>query len=87
MILKLKNTNFKYNKISNCQYKRPISIENIDFNEIVVPNKISFDKKDFKFFIGYKDAKKTRPLCRFLPKMSAYREDLEKPKYVFFDKR
>ena len=28
----------------------------------------------FKYFIGYKDAKKVRPLCAFLPKMSAYRK-------------
>ena len=40
------------------QYKRPISIDNIDFNKIVVSNKTSFDKKDFKYFIGYKDPKK-----------------------------
>ena len=25
-------------------------------------------KKGFKYFIGYKDANKTRPLCIFLPK-------------------
>ena len=29
------------------QYKRPISIDNIDFNKIVVSNKTSFDKKGF----------------------------------------
>ena len=60
------------------QYKRPISIDNIDFNKIVVSNKISFDKKDFKYFIGYKDAKEIRPLCIFLPKMSVYRKDFGK---------
>ena len=27
------------------QYKRPISIKNIDINKIVVPNKASFGKK------------------------------------------
>ena len=32
--------------------------DNIDVNEIVVFNMISFDKKDFKYFIGYKDGKK-----------------------------
>ena len=40
------------------QYKRPILIDNIDVNKIVVSNKISFGKNDFKYFIGYKDAKK-----------------------------
>ena len=40
------------------QYKRPISIKNIDVNKIVVSNKVSFGTKGFKFFIGLKDAKK-----------------------------
>ena len=34
------------------QHIRPISIDNIDVNKIVVSN-----KNDFKYFIGYKDAK------------------------------
>ena len=29
------------------QYKRPISIKNIDINKIVVPNKVFFGKKRF----------------------------------------
>ena len=40
------------------QYKKPISIKNIDINKIVVSNKVSFSKEGFKYFIGYKDAKK-----------------------------
>ena len=30
----------------------------MDINKIVVSNKVSFCKKGFKYFIGYKDAKK-----------------------------
>ena len=51
MILKLKNHKFH-------QYKGPILIKNIDINKIVIHNKISFNKPVFKYFIGYKDAKK-----------------------------
>ena len=51
MILKLKNTNFSNIKVL-------FSIDNVDINKIVVSNKVSFSKKDFKYFIGYKDAKK-----------------------------
>ena len=40
------------------QHKELISIKNIDINKIVVSNKVSFGKKGFKCFIGYKDAKK-----------------------------
>ena len=53
--------------------------KNIDINKIVVSNKVSFGKKGFKYFIGYKDAK-IRPLCIFLPKMSAYRRDFDETK-------
>ena len=41
-------------------------------------------KKGFKFFIGYKDAKKIRPLCILLPKMSAYRKDFDETKSMSF---
>ena len=40
------------------QHKGPISIKNIAINKIVVSNNVSFNKKGFKQFIGYKDAKK-----------------------------
>ena len=40
------------------QYKSPFLIDNIDVNKIVVSNKISFCKKDFGYFIGYKLLKK-----------------------------
>ena len=66
------------------QHKRPISIKNIDINKIVVSNKVSFGKKGFTYFIGFKDNKKVRPLCIFLPKMSAYRKDFDKTKYISF---
>ena len=38
------------------QFKKPISIKNIDINKIVVSNKVPLGKKCFKYFIGYKDA-------------------------------
>ena len=41
------------------QHKRPISIKKC---KIEVSNKVFFGKKVFKYFIGYKDAKKIR-LC------------------------
>ena len=52
------------------QDKSPILISNIDINEIVVSNKFPFAKMDFKYFIGHKDNKETRPLCIFFPEMS-----------------
>ena len=48
--------------------KGRILIKNIDINKIVVSNKVSIIKK------GFKDIE-IRTLCKFLPKMSAHRED------------
>ena len=58
MMLKLKNTN-----LTN------ILMKNIDINKIAVFIKVLFDKKDFKYFIGYKDVLKSRPLCILFPKV------------------
>ena len=66
------------------QHKEPISIKNIDINKITAYNKVSFRKKGFKCFIGYKDAKKIRPLCILLPKMTAYRKDFDETKHMSF---
>ena len=65
-------------------YKRPISMKNIDINKIVVSEKTFFGKKSSKYFTGYKDARKTRPLCIFLPKISVYRRDFYGTKYMSF---
>ena len=53
------------------QYKRPISTKNIEINQIVVSNKVSFGKKGFQ---------KTRPLCIFFP----HRRDFDETKYMSF---
>ena len=55
-IIKFDDTEIEIYKFH--QYERPISIDNINANKIIVSNKISFGKNDFKYFIGYKDAKK-----------------------------
>ena len=87
-IIKFDDT--KIGKSNFHQYKSSNLINNIDkivneiVNKIVVSNKISFGKKDFKYFIGYKDANKIRPLCIFLPKMSAYRRYFDKTKCMPF---
>ena len=41
-------------------------------------------KKGFKYFTGYKDTKKIKSLCVFLPKMTAYRKGFNESKYVSF---
>ena len=38
------------------QHESPISITNININEIIVSNKLPFGKNVFKYFIAYRDA-------------------------------
>ena len=64
------------------QYKEPILIKNRDINKIIVSNEVSFGKKRCKYFIDYKDAKKLRPLCIFLLKMTAYRKYFDETKFI-----
>ena len=60
-------------------------IDNIDLNKIVVSNKVSFGKQDFKYFIGYKDAKKVGLYAYVysFQKCNAYRRDFDETKYMF----
>ena len=55
-IIKFDDTEIEIYKFH--QHKSPILTGNINNNKIVVSNEVSFGKKDFKYFIGYKDAKK-----------------------------
>ena len=55
-------------------------IINIDINKLVVSSKLSFCKQDFRYFIGYIEDKKNRPLCIFLSKTSEYIKDFGKNK-------
>ena len=56
----------------------------MDINKRFVSDKVSFWKKGFKYFIGYKDSKKIRPLCIFVLKISAYRKDFDDTRYISF---
>ena len=66
-IIKIGDIDIKKEKLH--QHKRPVSKKNIDIQKVIIGNNVSFCKKGFKYFIGYKDAMKIRPLCILLPKM------------------
>ena len=59
-------------------------VNNIDINKIVVSNKLPFDKKDFKDFIGCKDAAKIKSLWLFRPRMSIYKIYFDKTRCISF---
>ena len=64
-IIKFDDTEIEKCKFQQC--KRSILINDININKIVVSNKFSFGKQDFKYFMGCKNSKKIRPLCIFCP--------------------
>ena len=47
-------------------------------------NKFPFGKQDFKYFIGYKDSKKIRPLLIFRPQMNIYNFFFHKTECIYF---
>ena len=80
-IIKFGDIEIKKQKLH--QHKRPILKKYINFNKIVVSDKVSFGKKKhFKYFIGYKDAE-IGSLYVFLPKISAYRKDFDENLCLF----
>ena len=66
-------------------HKTPILINKVNIDEILIYNKVSFSKKGYKYFIGYKDDHyKIKPLCIMLPKLSGYDKCFGKTKYLSF---
>ena len=55
-----------------------MSVYNADINKILVSNKVAFDKKGFKYFIGYKDGKKLKRYPQFFQKWVHIEEILMK---------
>ena len=66
------------------QHKIPILTNDIDINEIVVSNKVPFGKEDFKYFTGYKDVEKIRPLYILCPEWVYVEEILIKLNVCIF---
>ena len=79
-----KVTKIGHTEIEKYKFHQHISINNIDINKIAVSNQVSFDKKGFKYFVGYKNGKTVRPLCILFPKMSAYRIGIDETNYMSF---
>ena len=51
-------------------HKTPILIDDADINKIIQCNQLSFGKKGFKYYIGYKDNENVESLRVALPKIS-----------------
>ena len=81
-VIKFGDTEIEKHKFH--QRKQPILINNVDINKTLVSNKVSFHKKGFKYLIRYNDAKKIRPLCIFLSKLSAHRREFDGTKFISY---
>ena len=66
------------------QHKGPISIKNVVIDKIFVPNKVSFGKKGFQYFIGYKDPKKINLYVYFSQKLLHIEKNLMKLNIYLF---
>ena len=63
-------------------HKNLIPITDEDITKI--SNKVSFGKKGFKYFIGYKYNENVKPLSLMLPKMGGYTKFFNETKYMSF---
>ena len=76
---------FGDNAIDKCNFhhsKYLIDINNMDTDKILISNKVSFGKEGCKYFSGYKDDDKVKPLCQTLPKKIGYAKIFDEAKYI-----
>ena len=84
-----KSINFddkKINKSSCYKNKKPLDLNKIDANKILVSKKESYGTKNsHKYFIGYNAGDAIKPLCVLLPKMTDYRKHFDSNKTMSFE--
>ena len=57
-------------------------VNEVDIKKILTSDRISFGKKGFKYFIGYQDNDKIKPLCIMLPKITGYVKCFDETNYI-----
>ena len=68
----LEFSNVVVNKKEFSTSKKPIGLNLVDIDKIVISDKFKHNDEGSKYFIGYKDDNIIRPLCILLPQMSGY---------------
>ena len=68
----LKCNNVKINKKEFHKSKKPIDLDSVDTDKIVVSDKFRHNEKSFKYIIGYREDEIVKPLCIILPQMNGY---------------
>ena len=82
----LTSGDIKIEKYKFYPHKTPIFLKDLDIENVLVSNKISFAEKNYKYFIGYLyDNHKVKPLHIMLPKTSAYVKSYDgQSKWMYF---
>ena len=70
--MSVKFQNIGVNKKKFRKSKRPIGLDSINVDQIVVSDKFKHSDDGFKYFIGYKEGEIVKVLCIILPQMSGY---------------
>ena len=67
-------------------HKAPIFLKDVYIEKVLVPKKISFGEKNYKYFIGYLcDNHEVKPLHTMLPKTRTYVNSFdEQTKWMYF---
>ena len=67
-----KFNNIKVNKKEFHRSEQEIALDIVDTGKIVVSDRFKHSEEGFKYFIGYQEDEKVKPLCIILPEMNAY---------------
>lgn len=58
--------------------KDSVDVKHVVIDKVAISNQVSFSKKYFKYFIGFKNDEKVKLLCIMLPKRNQYAKVLMK---------
>ena len=74
---------FKIEKKEFHKSKKPIDLNLIDTNKIVISDRFELDEGD-KYYIGYRDGEFVRHLCIILPQMNGFIKCFDGNKKIYF---
>ena len=72
---------FSHNEIEKHKFhcsKDSVDVKHVVIDKVAISNQVSFSKKYFKYFIGFKNDEKVKLLCIMLPKRNQYAKVLMK---------
>ena len=71
-LIKIKFGDKEFNKKEFYSSKQAISLDSVDLNKIVVPNKLKINDTTYKYICGYLNNDTIQPLRVILPQMDGY---------------